>query len=109
TLVDIVPLATPRRTLSLHVLPGRTLKTHLVALMAGFPHLHRDGAVQTLALHMEAHATQETSLVSRSPLITTALGDGARDLKVIAQLVGDKILLSHRTSSHLRDTVGSSD
>lgn len=94
-LVDIVPLVTLQRTPSLPALPGRTPKNHLVALKAGTPHPHREGVVQTLVLPMIAPATQETSLVSLSLVTTMALGDGARDLKVTEQRVGDKILLSH--------------
>lgn len=108
-LVDTVRPATPQRTLNLQGLPGPTPKIHLVALMAGSPHPPKGGVVQSLALPMEAHATQASSLVSLFLVITMALGDEAKELKVIGQLAGDQILPSHRTCSHLRDKLGSSD
>lgn len=109
-LADTALPATPQKTPGPLGLPGHTPKTHLAVLMAGAPHLYKEGAVQTHVLPREALGTQETSLVT--PVITMALQEGVRGDKEIAQHPGDRIPLqqglNHSNSRPLRAILDSS-
>lgn len=108
-LADTALLATPQRILGPPVLPGHTPKTHLAALMAETPHLHKEGAVQTPVPPRKAPGTQVTSL--ETLVFTTAPEDGARDPKEIAQPPGGRSPLQqglNHSSSLLRAMLGSS-
>lgn len=103
-LADTALLATPQKIPGLPVLPGHTPKIHLVALMAGAPHLHKEGVLQTPVPPKEAPGTQEISLVTQPLVITTAeLGEGVREHKEIAQAQGGRIplkqVLNHSSNS----------
>lgn len=116
-LVDIALLATHLRILG-PVFPGHTPRNHLLALMPGVPHLHREGVVQIPALSREVPGTQEISLVTQPLVITiVVLGEGVREHKEIVQAQGGRMsqnqALSHSSNisnnNHpLRVIVGSS-
>lgn len=111
-LADTALPATPQKTPGPLELPGHTPRTRLAVLMAGPPHLHKEGVVQTPALPRKALGTRETSLVTHHMVITMALAVGVRGDKETAQPPGDRIPqqqgLNHSNSSPLRAILGSS-